>query len=73
MSGLDDRPLLMWDSIDSKKEDADDKTKKLVDTLSSIPDKIVEDVDHMFHQIKTYSPDHDVEDCGLSEITIPTS
>ena len=63
----------MWYSIDANKEYADDKMKKLRDSLSYICDKIIENVEHMFHHIQISPPDNDVEDDGLSEITKSTS
>ena len=56
-------------SIDDNKEDADEKNKKFSEKLSSICDKLIEMVEHVFHQILIYSQDNDVEDDGLSETT----
>ena len=47
--------------------------KKFREKLDSIRDKIIEIVEHVFHQIRIYSPENDVEDYGLSEITKSTS
>ena len=55
--------------IDSNKVDADDKMKDFRDKLASILDKLVENCDHIFHQVRISSPDNDVEDYGISEIT----
>ena len=43
--------------------------KKFSGKLSSICDKLIEMVEHVFHRILIYSQDNDVEDDGLSETT----
>ena len=73
MSSLEDQFLLMRDFFDANKEDADDKTNKLMGKFSSIIDKLIEMVEHMIHHIRIYFPYNDVEDDGLSEMTRSTS
>ena len=74
MSSLYERLLLMqaliYDNkslIDSNKEDFDDKTKK----LREIIDKLIENVDHIFHQYWIYSQENDFEYDGLADNYIP--
>ena len=59
-------------SIDDNKKDADKKMNKFREKLDSIHDKLIGMVEHVFHQILIYSPENDVEDDGLSEITKST-
>ena len=44
-----------------------------MDKLASILDKIIKNVNNIFHQNQISSPDNDVEDDGLSEISKSTS
>ena len=76
ISSLDERLLLIQASvysnkasIDSNKEYFDDKMKK----LREIFDKIIENVDHLFHNYWISSQDNDVEDDGILVITKSTS
>ena len=58
--------------IDKNKEDFDNKMGKLRETIDSIFDNLIENVDHIFHQYQISSQDNGVEDYGLSEITKST-
>ena len=60
-------------SIDTSKEDADNKMKKLKEKPAYLLGKFIKNVDHIFHQRRIYSPDNDVEDDELLEITKSTS
>ena len=80
MSGLYDQLLLMQASIDSSKasidankEYYDDKMKTLRVTTASIFDKLIGNVNHIFHQYQITSQENGVEDDGLSDITKSTS
>ena len=59
--------------IDKNKEYFYNKMKKLKETIDSIFDNLIENVDHIFHQYQISSQDNGVEDYGLSEITKSTS
>ena len=69
MSSLDDQFLVMQALVGANKDDTDEKMRKCY----SILDKLIVCFDHMFHQNQISSPDNDVEDYGLSEITKSTS
>ena len=70
---MDDRILLMWDVVDTNKEDYDEIMKKIREVLASLIEKLIENVDHIFHQNQISSPDNDVDDDGILEITKSTS
>ena len=58
---------------DANKEDYDEDMKKFMEILASICDNIIENINNIFHHILISSPYNDVEDDGLSEITMSTS
>ena len=72
MSILDDRLLLTGASIEANKEDAYQKTKKLMDKLAYIRENLIEYFDHIFHQYQIYSLENYFEDDGLQEINRST-
>ena len=53
-------------SIDANKEYYDDKIKTLRETTVSIFDKLIGNVNHIFHQYQISSKENDVEYDGLS-------
>ena len=59
----------MIDSIDTIKEDYDEKMNKFREILASLLEKLIENVDHIFHKYQNSSPDNDVEDYLLLVIT----
>ena len=73
MSILDDHFVLMQASIYSKNEYFYKNIKNRMYTLPSIPDNLIENIDHIFHQYQISAPENEVEDDGLSEITKSTS
>ena len=56
----------MWASNDASKENSDGITKKLTKN-------IIEIVEHIFHHIRISSPNNNIEDDKVSEITNSTS